>query len=158
MIGKLVRLPAATRQALQELACLGNVASTAMLALVHDTIEEELHASLVEARRQGLVDFLGSSYRFVHDRVHEAAYALVPSERRAAMHLRIGKIMVSYTPPDKLDESIFEIVNQLNRALSLVTAPEERERLAEFNLLAGKRAQASSAYVSALNYLTAGAG
>jgi PAS domain S-box-containing protein len=158
MIGKLVRLPAATRQALQELACLGNVASTAILALVHDTTEEKLHACLVEARRQELVDFLGSSYRFVHDRVHEAAYALVPSERRAAMHLRIGRIMVSYTPPDKLDESIFEIVNQLNRALSLVTAPEEREQLAEFNLLAGKRAQASSAYVSALNYLTAGAG
>jgi len=73
------------------------------------------------------------------------------------MHLRIGRILVAHTPPGKLDESIFEIVNQLNRASSLVTAPEEREQLAEFNLIAGKRAHASSAYVSALNYLTAGA-
>ncbi len=73
------------------------------------------------------------------------------------MHLRIGRILVAHTPPGKFDEFIFEIVNQLNRASSLVTAPEEREQLAEFNLLAGKRAQASSAYVSALNYLTTGA-
>ncbi|MGP0088454.1 MAG: AAA family ATPase [Xanthobacteraceae bacterium] len=157
MIGKLVRLPAATQQALQQLACLGNIATTAMLAVVHDTTEQELHAGLLEARRQELVDFLESSYRFVHDRVHEAAYALIPTDQRAGMHLRIGRMLVAHTPPGKLDEAIFEIVNQLNRASSLVTAPEEREQLAEFNLLAGKRAQASSAYVSALNYLTTGA-
>ena len=157
MIGKLVRLPAPTQQALQQLACLGNIATTAMLAMVHNSTEQELHASLVEARRQELVDFLESSYRFVHDRVHEAAYALIRTDRRAALHLRIGRILVAHTPPGKLEESIFEIVNQLNRASSLVTAPEEREQLAEFNLLAGKRAQASSAYVSALNYLTTGA-
>jgi PAS domain S-box-containing protein len=157
MIGKLVRLPAVTQQALQQLACLGNIATTAMLAIVHDTTEQELHANLLEARRQELVDFLESSYRFVHDRVHEAAYALVPTERRAAVHLRIGRVLVAHTPPGKLDETIFEIVNQLNRASSLMTVPEEREQLAEFNLLAGKRAQASSAYVSALNYMTTGA-
>jgi PAS domain S-box-containing protein len=157
MIGKLARLPAATQEALQQLACLGNIAPTAMLATVHSTTEQELHVSLVEARRQELVDFLESSYRFVHDRVHEAAYALIPTERRAAVHLRIGRMLVAHTPADKLDEAIFEIVSQLNRASSLVTAPEEREQLANFNLLAGKRAQASSAYVSALNYLTAGA-
>ncbi|OSI50043.1 ATP-binding sensor histidine kinase [Bradyrhizobium canariense] len=157
MIGKLVRLPIATQLALQQLACLGNIATTAMLAIVHDATEQELHASLVEARRQDLVDFLESSYRFAHDRVHEAAYALIPIERRAAAHLRIGRMLVAHTPPGKLDEAVFEIVNQLNRASSLVTAPEEREQLAEFNLMAGKRAQASCAYASALNYLTIGA-
>jgi PAS domain S-box-containing protein len=157
MIGKLVRLPVATQQALQQLACLGNTATAAMLAVVHDTTEQELHASLIEASRQELVDFIDNSYRFVHDRVHEAAYALIPTEHRAAMHLRIGRMLVADTPPGKLEEAIFEIVNQLNRASSLMTALEEREQLAEFNLIAGKRAQTSSAYVSALNYFTTGA-
>ncbi|SOE46269.1 PAS domain S-box-containing protein [Burkholderia sp. OK233] len=157
MIAKLVRLPHATQQALQHLACLGNIATTAMLAVAHDITEQELHASLGEARRHELVDFRENSYRFVHDRVHEAAYVLIPSTQRAAVHLRIGKMLVADTPRDKLEEAIFEIVNQLNRASSLLTAIPEREQLAEFNLLAGKRAQASSAYESALYYLTEGA-
>jgi predicted ATPase len=157
MIGRLVRLPAATQQALQHLACLGNIASAGMLVIVHDTTEQELHATLVEARRQELVDFLEGSYRFVHDRVQEAAYALIPIEQRATVHLQLGRVLVAHTPPGKLDEAIFGIVNQLNRASSLLTAAEERGQLAEFNLIAGKRAQAASAYVSALHYLTTGA-
>jgi PAS domain S-box-containing protein len=157
MIGKLVRLPPATQQALQQLACLGNVATAAMLVVVDDAAEEELQASLLEARRQELVDFREGSYRFVHDRVHEAAYALIPAERRAATHLKIGRMLVAHTPSDKREEVIFEIVNQLNRGAELITADEERYQLAELNLVAGKRAQASSAYVSALNYLTTGA-
>jgi predicted ATPase len=156
MIGKLVRLPAATQQALQLLACLGNIATTAMLALVLDTTERELHASLVEARRQELVDFLENSYRFVHDRVHEAAYALIPTERRAAVHLRIGRMLVADTPPAKLDEAVFDIVNQLNQGAALITSRDERVQLAELNLLAGQRAKQSAAYNSALTYLAAG--
>ena len=69
-----------------------------MLAIIHNATEQELHAWLVEARRQDLVDFLESSYRFAHDRVHEAAYALIPTERRAAVHLRIGRMLVANTP------------------------------------------------------------
>jgi PAS domain S-box-containing protein len=76
---------------------------------------------------------------------------------RAAAHLRIGRLLVSHTPPEKRQEAIFEIVNQLNRAISLVTSGEEREQLAELNLIAGKRAKASTAYTSALRYLIAGA-
>src|SRR5262249_28547582 len=57
----------------------------------------------------------------------------------------------------KRDEAIFEIVNQLNRGAQLLTSHEEREELAELNLAAGKRAKASSAYASALTYLTVGA-
>jgi len=158
MLGKLRRLPPHTQSALQQLACLGNVAETAILSVVFEKAEEEIHTALLEAVRTGLILRLEGSYAFLHDRIQEAAYALIPeNERRAAVHLRIGKMLVADTPPGKLDEAIFEIVNQLNRASSLVTAPEEREQLAEFNLLAGTRSQASSAYGSALNYLTTGA-
>ena len=64
---------------------------------------------------------------------------------------------LAQTPPEKREEAIFEIVNQLNRGAALITAREEREQLAELNLIAGKRAKASTAYASALTYLTAGA-
>ena len=100
-----------------------------------------------------LVERLEGSYRFVHDRVQEAAYSLIPEELRAEAHLRIGRLLAAHTPPEKREETIFEIVNQLNRGVSLITAPQERERVAELNLIAGKRAKTSTAYASALNYL-----
>ena len=83
------------------------------------------------------------TYRFIHDRVQEAAYSLIPEASRAADHLRIGRLLVAHTPPEQREEAIFEIVSQLNRGATLITAREEREQLAEFNLIAGKRAKAS---------------
>ncbi|MGA2888437.1 MAG: PAS domain-containing protein [Terracidiphilus sp.] len=157
MVGKLRRLADTTQAALQQLACLGNVAEIATLSVVFGQSEEEIQTSLLEAVSTGLVLRLEGLYAFLHDRIQEAAYALIPENARAKIHLRIGRILVAHTTSCKLDKAIFEIVNQLNRASTLVTAPEERVQLAEFNLLAGKRAQASSAYVSALNYLTTGA-
>ena len=96
------------------------------------------------------------SYKFIHDRVQEAAYSLIPERLRAEAHLRIGRLLVAQTPAEKREEAIFEIVNQLNRGAALITSAEEREQLAELNLLAGQRAKATTAYASALTYLTAG--
>ena len=81
----------------------------------------------------------------------------MPERLRAETHLRIGRLLTAHIPAEKRDEAIFEIVNQLNRGAALITAPGEREQLAEFNLLAGQRARATTAYASALTYLTAGA-
>ena len=89
--------------------------------------------------------------------MQEAAYSLIPAESRAEAHLRIGRLLVAHTPPEQREEAIFEIVNQLNRGAALITARDEREQLAELNLIAGQRAKASTAYASALNYLVAGA-
>jgi PAS domain S-box-containing protein len=155
--GKLTRLPLDTQNASRQLACLGNVADVAMLSIVLGTPEEQVHAALQEALRQQLIDRLDHSYKFVHDRVREAAYALIPEKARAEAHLAIGRLLLGQTSPEKRDEAIFDIVNQFNRGAPLITSREEREQLAELNLAAGKRAKASSAYASALTYLNAGA-
>ncbi|GLR84122.1 AAA family ATPase [Bradyrhizobium iriomotense] len=157
LAAKLTRLPLGTQGALQHLACLGHVADVTMLSIIVGTSEEGVHAALWEARRQQLIDGVDRSYKFIHDRVQEAAYALIPENARAEGHLAIGRLLLAQTPPERRDETIFEIVNQLNRGSRLITSPEEREQLAELNLAAGKRAKASSAYASALAYLTAGA-
>ena len=157
MTGKLTRLPALTQTALQQLACLGNLADSTTLALVLGSSEEQVHAAFWEGVRQELVEQVDGSYKFIHDRVQEAAYALIPEESRAEAHLTIGRLLLAQTPPEKRDKAIFEIVNQLNRGAPLITSHEEREQLAELNLTAGKRAKAASAFASALKYLTAGA-
>ncbi|MBP0596118.1 AAA family ATPase, partial [Paraburkholderia sp. LEh10] len=157
MVGKLTRLPAGTRHALEQLACLGNVAGITTLSTVLGIPVAQVHAALWEAMRQELVERLEGAYRFAHDRIHEAAYSLIPEASRTSTHLRIGRLLAARTPPGKRGEAIFEIVGQLNRGAALITEEGERERLAEFNLLAGQRAKASTAYSSALTYLVAGA-
>ena len=157
MVGKLTRLPAATQKALQLLACLGNTAETTKLLIVLEAPEEQIHAVLWEAVRQEFVLRLAGAYQFIHDRVQEAAYSLVSHERRAEVHLRIGRLLAAHTPPEKREEAAFDIADQFNRSTALIHEQTERDQLAEFNLLAGKRAKASAAYAAALNYLAAGA-
>jgi PAS domain S-box-containing protein len=156
MVGKLTRLPTETQNALQQLACLGNIAEITALSMVLGISEEQLDTTLWPARHQELVERVAGTYRFVHDRVQEAAYRLIPEQLRGEAHLRIGRLLAANTPSEK-PEAIFDIVNQLNRGASLMTSMQERERLAGLNLRAGERAKASTAYVSALNYLNAGA-
>lgn len=156
MVGKLVRLPPRTQQALQQLACLGNVASSKTLSKVLGLPKTEVKAVLWEAIRQEMIERLDGTYRFVHDRIHEAAYSLIPLDDRAEAHLRIGRLLAAQTPEQAREEAIFEIVGQLNRGAALISDPDEREQLAHFNLIAGQRAKASTAYASALSYLAAG--
>jgi signal transduction histidine kinase/GAF domain-containing protein len=120
--------------------------------------EQKVHEGLWEAVRTGLVFRSGDAYAFVHDRVQEATYALIPESERAATHLRIGRALASRVAPGELEEAIFDVVNHLNRCAERITTRKEREQVAELNLMAGKRAKNASAYSSALKYLTAGAG
>ncbi|MGF6641302.1 trifunctional serine/threonine-protein kinase/ATP-binding protein/sensor histidine kinase [Paraburkholderia sp. MM6662-R1] len=157
MVGNVTRLPADTQEALQLLACLGHTAAIAMLAIVLGTSEEQVHAALWPAVREELIERLEGSYRFIHDRVQEAAFSLIPEASRAEAHLRIGRLLAAHTPPEKREEAIFDIVSQFNRGAALITDQEERDQLAEFNLIAGQRAKGATAYAAALAYLVAGA-
>jgi PAS domain S-box-containing protein len=157
MVAKLNRLPPETQNALQLLACLGNRAELALVVMIYQDADDEMEKDLREAVRAGLTYRSEDSYRFLHDRVQEATYSLIPEELRAETHLRIGRLFVTHTPREKREERIFEIVNQMNRGVALITSRDEREQLAELNLIAGKRATAATAYASALNYLIVGA-
>ncbi len=141
---------------MKQLACLGNSAEFELLQTVYEDSKEEMHDQLWEAVRAGLIFRTETSYRFLHDRVQEAAYSLIPEQLRAQTHLRIGRILAESTPQERLEEAIFDIVNQLNRGSRLITEASEREQTADLNLIAGKRAKASTAYDSALKYLHAG--
>ena len=146
MVAKLNRLPATTQKALQQFACIGNSADAATLSAVLETSEQETEAALWEALQQELIVRSEDSYRFAHDRIQEAAYSLIAEEARAEAHLRIGRLLHAHTPPEKREEAIFEIVNQLNRGAELIASEDERFQVAELNLIAGKRAKASTAY------------
>ena len=151
MAAKLSRLPEHHAGRLRQLACLGNVRRPPTLALIHGVSEDAIARGALGSRAARASSFAWTArYAFLHDRVQEAAYALIPEGERAAAHLRIGRLLAARTPPAELEEKIFEIVNQLDRGAALIDTPEEREQVAELNLMAGKRAKASTAYASAL--------
>ena len=155
MVGKLERLPVPRQRILQELACLGNSAEFSRLALVHEGSDEELRHDLHDALQTELVVPAEGSYRFLRDRVPGSR--LLPDCPRLSAPQRIFESAgCTDAPPAENREAIFEIVNQLNRGIALITSRDQKEQLAELNLIAGKRAKVSTAYVSALNYLVAG--
>jgi len=156
MIGKFARLPIPTQAILERLSCLGIGADGAVLAAVCALDEAELHGRLADALRTGLLIHDQQAYRFPHDRVQEAAYALIPEAERADLHLNIGRRLATHRMAAEAGEAIFEVVNQFNRGASRIDAQLERDRVAAYNLLAGTRAKAGTAYASALVYLDAG--
>jgi predicted ATPase/signal transduction histidine kinase/GAF domain-containing protein len=158
MVRMLSRLVPGTLNALKELACLGNRPEITRLEVVYQDSMEQMHAHLADAVQAGFIFRSKDSYHFLHDRVQEAAYSLIPSDARSETHLRMGLLMASHTPQEQLEDSIFEIVNQLNRGHQLLTSVADRERVADLNLVAGRRATTSTAYASALKYLHAGRG
>src|SRR5262249_32965331 len=124
MVGKLQRLPPSTQEALQRFACLGSSTGSETLAAARSGSVEAVHSDLWDAVREGLVFRRSDSYRFLHGRVHEAAYALIPEDRRAAEHLRIGRLL-SGLPGEAVGDRVFEVVNQLNRGVALIADPAE---------------------------------
>jgi PAS domain S-box-containing protein len=156
MAAKLQRFSSTTQEALKQLACLGNVAPIATLALVHGETEEAIHGALWEAVHAGLVFREDDAYRFLHDRIQQAAYSLVPDEQRADVHLRIGRALLARMTADELAEHLFDVANQLNRGAARLIDREEKTQVATIDLRAGRKAKASTAYATACVYLVAG--
>jgi PAS domain S-box-containing protein len=156
MAGKLKRLSGPAQEALKQLACLGNVAEVATLARVHGETEEAIHATLWEAVHAGLVFPEDGSYKFLHDRIQQAAYSLIPDEDRADVHLRIGRALLARTTTEELAEHLFDIANQFNRSAAQLIDRDEKVQVARINLRIGRKAKAAAAYASANEYLAAG--
>jgi predicted ATPase/signal transduction histidine kinase/tRNA A-37 threonylcarbamoyl transferase component Bud32 len=178
MVGKIQRLPAETQRVIKLAACIGNRFDLGTLAIVNERSKRETAAGLWGALLEGLllpaqeghelaeplsepwagadVDLPDLSYRFLHDRVQQAAYLLIPEGSRSGVHLTVGRLMLRSTPEGTLDEHIFDIVNQLNLGLADITSIEERCEIAGLNLRAGRKAKASAAHEPALRYLEAG--
>ena len=155
IVGRLNRLSDQTREALKELACLGNAAEIATLKVLHGHSEQAAHRGLWETVRAGLVFHQDGAYRFLHDRIQQAAYSLIPEVDRAATHLRIGRALLAGMTPDDLDQRLFDVANQFNRGIALIDR-DEKPQVATMYLRAGRKAKTSAAHESARSYLATG--
>ncbi|MCB0165956.1 MAG: AAA family ATPase [Anaerolineae bacterium] len=178
MVQRLQKLSPDTLRVLQLAACIGSRFDLKTLAVVHEKPLSATAADMWPALQDGLIvpltplytvahglvaadeavesDELDIVYRFLHDRVRQAAYALIPDDQKQATHLRIGRLMRQHSSAAEQNESIFELVHQFNRGAALVVEPAEQYALAQLNLIAGQKAKAATAYQAARDFFTAG--
>ena len=156
MVGKLRRLPASTQEVLQLSACLGNKFDLRHLALVSGLTYEEIGQRLSVAIHEDLLLRSGGHAKFLHDRIQQAAYTLIPEAHRAEVHLRIGRTLVARLEAEEIDRHLFDVANQFKRGAALLVDPNEKVQVAGIDLRAGRKAKASAAHASACMYLAEG--
>ncbi|AUX45075.1 protein kinase [Sorangium cellulosum] len=157
MTGKLKRLSVPALDAVKLAACLGSRLDLDTLAVVAKRPAAELREALEEAVQEGLIVSQGGTYRFLHDRVQQAAYALIPAERLAEVHLGIGWLLLKRQRAEEREEMIFDVIGHLNRGAALVRSQAERNEIAALNLRAGRKAKAAAAFHGAAALFAAGA-
>ncbi|WP_413199812.1 AAA family ATPase [Nostoc piscinale] len=179
---QLQKLPQTTQNVLQLAACVGNSFDLKTIAIVSQQPVTDAATALWKALQEGLIlptsqtykffqieteaqtnsqnnidhDSVNLTYRFLHDRIQQAAYSLIPEDQKQVTHLAIGQLLYANTPETQLDRHIFEIVNHLNQGIDLITQPDEQLKLAQLNLIAGCKAKSAIAYNAAINYFTQG--
>ena len=158
MIARLQQLPCATLELVTLLACLGHEASIDTLAQAAGMSGIETDECLWPASRLGLVMREPGGYRFMHDRVQEAAYSLIARATLPERHLHIGRLLLAQLAPAALEQQVFGVVSHLNRARDAIDEPAELALLARLNALAGKRARGAVAYDAARHYFALAAG
>jgi PAS domain S-box-containing protein len=173
MVMQLQRLPIATQEILKLAACIGNQFDLETLAIISeqspqniaDTLWLSLEAGLIlptsqvykffrsDANQQiEPIQALNSRYRFLHDRVQQAAYSLIPLNQKQQTHLQIGRLLLASIFTDQQTDQLFEIVNHFNVAILLIQDPHEQIALAQLNFQAAQKAKTSTAYDAAFNY------
>ncbi len=164
MLGRLQTLPIATQQVLQLAACVGADFDLSTLSIICERSPSEIFPELVTAVQSGLVvpiseldeHLLVQEYRFLHDRIQQAAYALIDQSQKQTVHLQIGRSLLEKTRLEQRPEQLFEIVDHLNHGIELVSDLAERNTIARLNLRAGQKAKTAIAYSAAKKYLATG--
>ena len=189
MAGKIKKLKTNTQDVLKLAACIGNQFNLETLSVVYENSHSETLSSLWEAITEGLVlpiidvyksidlmvwsgleesedessHLYADQYKFSHDRIQQAAYSLIPVSEKEEVHWHVGTLLKNKIPPEKHEQRIFDIVNQLNIGVQSLTGSvsireiyKSKLELASFNLIAGKRAKLSAAYDQAYKYLKIG--
>ncbi len=173
---QLLKLPTQTQDVLRLAACIGAEFDLNTLAIVSEQSPEDAAVALWRALQEGLIiptteiyKFFTQSdtasqlnavinpiYRFLHDRVQQAAYSLIVAAQKQVTHLQIGQRLLNHTSATQQEEKLFDIVNHLNQGVELITQSPERDRVIQLNLRAGQKAKLATAYAAAIDYFNTG--
>ena len=170
MVGRLQKLPELTQDVLKLAACIGNRFDLETLAIICQRSELEVTQDLWMALQNGLIipeteiyrlfdadagdrsTDIAIKYRFLHDRVQQAAYCLIPEQQKQITHLQIGRLLLANSANEEREKRLFEIVNHLNQSIDSIVEPTEKDKLIQMNIQAGRKAKMATAYQAAEDY------
>jgi len=164
MVEKLKKLPQFSQDILSLAACWGTEFNLQLLTWVQNKSSQDIFQALSIALQRELIfplseldeNLLIQSYKFGHDRIQQAAYNLIPDDRKAIAHYHIGRSLLQNADSEVRESIFFELVNQLNYGKSLIICQKERDKVAQFNLLACRQARSAAAYQAASEYAKVG--
>ncbi len=156
MSSKITELSDETVKTLKMCSCIGNRFDLVTLSLIVDKTIDETLKYILEAVNNGLIIFNNEEYRFVHDKVHEAAYLLTNNDEKKEIHLLIARITLNNTSEESVQKKLLYIVDQYNQGIDLITDNDELKTLLKMNCNAGEKAKKSIAYKAAAGYFETG--
>eukprot|EP00578_Thalassiosira_sp_NH16_P001854 CAMPEP_0181137228 /NCGR_PEP_ID=MMETSP1071-20121207/33599_1 /TAXON_ID=35127 /ORGANISM="Thalassiosira sp., Strain NH16" /LENGTH=1245 /DNA_ID=CAMNT_0023223979 /DNA_START=76 /DNA_END=3809 /DNA_ORIENTATION=- len=150
---KMTSLPENTQLALKVISCFGIITDTNVICYLSSTSEySDFSVWLSQAINEGCIQKIENGFKFVHDKVREAAYSLIPDDKKAQFHHNLGMLLYSASKGQDLSGAIFQVADQINHGISLIQ-PEMRVEFAGLNFSAGSRAINFSDNKTAYSYL-----
>ena len=164
IIGKLQQLPTSSQEILSFAACLGAEFELTKLMWISGKSQQEVFECLKITLNYSFIlplsdpdeNLLIQSYKFAHDRIQQAAYALIHDDQKEVTHYAIGKLLLQKIPLEAREENIFDLVSQLNYGTTLISHPKECENLAQLNSIACRKAKETAAYQTGREYANIG--
>ena len=144
ILGKLGKIPDTTQTLLRFAACIGNRFELSTLSVIYEKSEAETFQELSPAIQQGFIQPISElettagnplesalilrDYRFRHDRIQQAAYALIEPELLKSVHLQIGQLLLANFSKQEIAEKIFTLVDHLNKGSELIDNKGEKNK------------------------------
>jgi PAS domain S-box-containing protein len=181
MASQLQKLPLETQDVLKVAACIGAQFDLLTLVIASQQSPESAAMALWQALLEGFIiptteaykfftqtdanantnantnavlqTDVNVTYKFLHDRIQQAAYSLIPEPQKKFTHLTIGQLLLRNASAEEIQDRIFVIISHLNIGCSLLPQGTEREKLLQLNLIAAQKAKTSTAYDAAIQYL-----
>ena len=161
LTNKIQKLPEETQIVLKLASCIGERFTLGTLSVIYEKSPEDTICYLSDALVEGILmpektdkknDLLNLEYKFLHNRIRQAAYSLISKDEKKPYHLSIGRIFYKNAGDAGLEAKLFDILTHFNYGKDLITDPNEKKLLIDLNVEAGVRAFSSSAYEAAFNY------
>ncbi len=165
---RLERFSSDNRELISLAACLGNHFDLDSLKTITHCSSDDCSTRLMPFRESGLIlrADTGSNriekksknqpepqwFRFMHDRVQQAAFLLIAPDKIARIRLKIGRLLLSQFYRKENHTPLYEILEHLNAGAELIHDPGEQKKMIGLNMKAAFKAKSATAFQAMLGF------